>query len=100
MCGKTSTREILKILLGEDHTLSTRGNLNNQLGVPLTLLEIDPEIHQYAVVEAGINQPGEMEQLANMINPDYAIVTMVFFSEIRLSDSFRIPKTSKPALFS
>ncbi len=76
-CGKTSTKEILKILLGEDHTLGTRGNLNNHLGVPLTLLEIDPAIHRYAIVEAGINQPGEMEQLAKMVNPDYAIVTMV-----------------------
>ena len=51
------TKEILKILLGEEQTLSTE-NLNNHLGVPLTLLEIDPEIHRYAVVEAGINQPG------------------------------------------
>jgi UDP-N-acetylmuramoyl-tripeptide--D-alanyl-D-alanine ligase len=76
-CGKTSTKEILKILLGEEQTLSTRGNLNNHLGVPLTLLEIDPEIHRYAVVEAGINQPGEMDQLAKMIKPDYAIVTLV-----------------------
>ena len=76
-CGKTSTKEILKILLGESETLSTRGNLNNHLGVPLTLLEIDPDIHRYAVVEAGINKPGEMSQLANMISPDYAIITMV-----------------------
>ena len=76
-CGKTSTKEILSILLGKNDTLSTRGNLNNHLGVPLTLLEIDPEIHRYAVVEAGINQPGEMQQLANMINPDYAVVTLV-----------------------
>ena len=76
-CGKTSTKEILKILLGENVTLSTRGNLNNHLGVPLTLLEIDPELHKYAVVEAGINQPGEMEQLSNMINPEYSIVTLI-----------------------
>ena len=45
-CGKTSTKEILKILLGENVTLSTRGNLNNHLGVPLTILEIDPELHK------------------------------------------------------
>ncbi|MDA7699508.1 UDP-N-acetylmuramoyl-tripeptide--D-alanyl-D-alanine ligase [bacterium] len=76
-CGKTSTKEILKILLGENETLSTRGNLNNHLGVPLTLLQIDPLKHRYAVVEAGINQPEEMKQLAAMIDPDYAIVTLV-----------------------
>ena len=76
-CGKTSTKEILKVLLGENETLSTRGNLNNHLGVPLTLLQIDPLKHRYAVVEAGINQPEEMKQLAAMIDPDYAIVTLV-----------------------
>ena len=47
------------------------------MGVPLTLLEIDPELHKYAVVEAGINQPGEMEQLAYMINAEYSIVTLI-----------------------
>ena len=68
-CGKTSTKEILRILLGEDCTLCTRGNLNNHLGVPLTLLEIDPDIHRYAVVEAGINQPGEMILTDNFFIP-------------------------------
>ena len=98
-CGKTSTKEILKILLGEDHTLSTRGNLNNQLGVPLTLLEIDPEIHRYAVVEAGINQPGEMEQLANMINPDYAIVTLVGESHLEGLGSVQKVAEEKAKIF-
>ncbi len=98
-CGKTSTKEILKILLGEDHTLSTRGNLNNHLGVPLTLLEIDPEIHRYAVVEAGINQPGEMEQLANMINPDYAIVTLVGESHLEGLGSVQKVAEEKAKIF-
>ena len=55
-CGKTSTKDILEILLGENEAICTKGNLNNYLGVPLTLLRSDNEIHNYAVVEAGINQ--------------------------------------------
>ena len=98
-CGKTSTKEILKILLGEEQTLSTRGNLNNHLGVPLTLLEIDPEIHRYAVVEAGINQPGEMDQLAKMIKPDYAIVTLVGDSHLEGLGSVKNVAEEKAKIF-
>jgi UDP-N-acetylmuramyl-tripeptide synthetase len=58
--GKTSTKEMLALLLGEKRTLKTAGNLNNYLGVPLTLLRLDSSKHDSAVVEAGINQPGEM----------------------------------------
>lgn len=76
-CGKTSTKELLKHLLGVDQTLATEGNLNNTLGVPLTLLKLDPRRHRYAVVEAGINRPGEMALLAGMIAPTHAILTMI-----------------------
>ena len=76
-CGKTSTKEILWTLLGRDRVLKTQGNLNNLLGVPLTLTQLDPQTHTSAVIEAGINQPGEMERLADMIRPDLGIVTMV-----------------------
>jgi len=76
-CGKTSTKDLLAAMLGADAVLKTAGNLNNFLGVPLTLTRIDPAQHRWAVVEAGINEPGEMEQLARMIRPDAAIVTMI-----------------------
>jgi UDP-N-acetylmuramoyl-tripeptide--D-alanyl-D-alanine ligase len=74
--GKTSTKDLLALLLG-DRVLATEGNLNNHLGVPLTLTRIDPARHAFAVVEAGISAPGEMEALASMIEPDLAIVTLV-----------------------
>ncbi|MFP6886123.1 MAG: Mur ligase family protein [Opitutales bacterium] len=76
-CGKTSTKDALQLLLGRDTCLATEGNFNNLLGVPLTLLRLEPELHKRAVVEAGINQPGEMERLARAIAPDLALVTMV-----------------------
>lgn len=77
--GKTSTKELLALLLGgtAGGVLSTQGNLNNHLGVPLTLTRLDPEKHQFAVVEAGISGPGDMQPLADMIVPDLAIITLV-----------------------
>ncbi|MEJ1971305.1 MAG: UDP-N-acetylmuramoyl-tripeptide--D-alanyl-D-alanine ligase [Lacunisphaera sp.] len=76
--GKTSTKDLLGLLLGGEPTvLATAGNLNNYIGIPLTLTKLDPAIHRFAVVEAGINTPGEMQPLADMIAPDHAIVTLV-----------------------
>lgn len=74
--GKTSTKHLLAQLLGPA-ALATEGNLNNHLGVPLTLTRLDPSVHQFAVIEAGISEPGEMAVLAGMIEPDAAIVTLV-----------------------
>jgi len=74
--GKTSTKNLLALLLG-DAVLATVGNLNNHLGVPLTLTRLDPARHRYAVIEAGISAPGEMAVLADMIEPDFAVVTLV-----------------------
>lgn len=77
--GKTSTKNLLGILLGgeKEGVLTTQGNLNNHIGVPLTLTQIDPENHKFAVVEAGISGPGEMAPLGSMIEPDLAIITLV-----------------------
>ncbi len=77
--GKTSTKDLLSVLLGgeEGGVLSTEGNLNNHIGVPLTLCRLEPARHRYAVVEAGISAPGEMGVLAGMIEPDIVLVTLV-----------------------
>jgi UDP-N-acetylmuramoyl-tripeptide--D-alanyl-D-alanine ligase len=76
--GKTSTKDLLALLLGGSSTvLATEGNLNNHLGVPLTLTRLDRTIHRFAVIEAGISEPGEMAPLAEMIEPDHAVVTLV-----------------------
>lgn len=74
--GKTSTKNLLARLLGSK-ALATEGNLNNHLGVPLTLTRLDAEKHEFAIVEAGIGAPGEMAPLARMIDPDVAIVTLI-----------------------
>jgi UDP-N-acetylmuramoyl-tripeptide--D-alanyl-D-alanine ligase len=77
--GKTSTKELLALILGGEDAgvLATEGNLNNHIGVALTLTAIDPARHRCAVVEAGISAPGEMRTLAGMIDPDIALVTLV-----------------------
>ncbi len=76
--GKTSTKNLLALLLGgPPEVLATEGNLNNHLGVPLTLTRLDPAVHKFAVIEAGIGGPGEMKPLADMIQPDIAITTLV-----------------------
>jgi len=77
--GKTSTKDLLAALLGgeEAGVLATLGNLNNHLGVPLTLTKLDADLHKFAVIEAGISGPGEMAPLASMIEPDLAIITVV-----------------------
>ena len=76
--GKTSTKDLLARLLGgPPAVLATEGNLNNHIGVPLTLSRIEPGQTRYAVVEAGIDRPGEMRMLAGLIRPDCAVVTLV-----------------------
>ena len=82
-CGKTSTKDLLNVLLGSEQTFSTEGNLNNYLGVPLTLLNLDYNRHQFCVVEAGINRIGEMSLLGKTISPDIAIVTLISPSHLK-----------------
>jgi UDP-N-acetylmuramoyl-tripeptide--D-alanyl-D-alanine ligase len=73
--GKTTTKELLaSVLVGAGPTLATRGNLNNQLGVPLTILGLEPA-HRYAVIEMGANHPGEIAALAAIAQPTIALVT-------------------------
>jgi len=75
--GKTSTKELIaEVLAAKGPTLKTEGNLNNEVGVPLTLLRLEEE-HRYAVVECGMNHLGEIARLTEWADPDVAIVTNV-----------------------
>ncbi|MBF0377400.1 MAG: UDP-N-acetylmuramoyl-L-alanyl-D-glutamate--2,6-diaminopimelate ligase [Desulfamplus sp.] len=73
--GKTTTRKMTASIF-EQHftTLSTQGNLNNEIGVPLTLLKLSKE-HEWAVIEMGMNHPGEISRLSKIACPDIAIIT-------------------------
>ena len=75
--GKTSTKELIAAALGAGYDVhATRGNLNNQVGVPLTLLAI-PDSAQVAVIEVGTDHPGEVAALRALVEPDVAVVTSI-----------------------
>ena len=75
--GKTTTKELVSTVLQQKYkTLFTQGNLNNHIGVPLTLLSIKKE-HELAVVEMGANHPGEIKKLVHIVEPDYGLITNV-----------------------
>jgi UDP-N-acetylmuramoyl-tripeptide--D-alanyl-D-alanine ligase len=77
-CGKTTTKEMAAAILDQAGraALVTRGNLNNHIGLPLTLLALRPA-HEVAVVELGINHPGEMDMLCALARPTVGLVTNV-----------------------
>jgi len=75
--GKTTAKEMVWSVLSQRmNVLKTEGNLNNQIGVPMTLSRITPQ-HQAAVVEMGISAPGEMTELARMVRPTVAVFTVI-----------------------
>jgi len=75
--GKTSTKELLRAALGSTlETHATQGNLNNLVGVPLTLLAI-PDAADVAVIEMGTNQPGEVARLRAIVEADVTVVTSI-----------------------
>jgi UDP-N-acetylmuramoyl-tripeptide--D-alanyl-D-alanine ligase len=75
--GKTTVKEMIAAILaaayGESGRLATQGNLNNEIGVPLTLLRLNAQ-HRAAVIELGMNHPGEIAELAQMTRPTVALV--------------------------
>jgi len=72
--GKTTTREMLASILSRNNrTVASAGNLNNHIGVPLTLLSLRPE-HEIGVVEMGANHPGEISRLCEIARPDIGVV--------------------------
>lgn len=74
--GKTTTKEMLAHILGKQApVLATKGNLNNDFGVPRTLLQISKQ-HQYAVIEMGANHPHEIRYLTHLAKPDVAMITL------------------------
>ena len=99
--GKTTTRSATAALLDRlfpEAVHATRGNLNNQVGVPMVLLGLTRQ-HQYAVVEMGMNQPGEIAALAAMAQPDVAIVTLVAAAHVEGCGSIEGVAHEKGALF-
>jgi UDP-N-acetylmuramoyl-tripeptide--D-alanyl-D-alanine ligase len=75
--GKTSTKELVAAVLKQRcNALWSEASFNNDIGVPLTLLRLEPA-HQVAILETGTNHPGELEPLVRMIRPDYGVITSI-----------------------
>lgn len=75
--GKTTTKELMHAVLSADRrTLATSGNLNNHIGVPLTLLRLLPE-HRVAIIEMGANKPGDIAELCAIAEPTHGLITNI-----------------------
>lgn len=96
--GKTTTKEMLAALLGTRWTvLKPDGSLNNQWGLPLTLLRLSPD-HQALVVELGTNQPGEIASLASLCRPTVGVVTTVAAAHTEAFKTLEGVRAEKAAL--
>lgn len=86
--GKTTTKELISAVLSQKYNiLYTLGNLNNPIGVPLTLLRLKAE-HELGVVEMGASHPGDIKELVEIAEPDYGIITNVGKAHLEGFDSF------------
>lgn len=87
--GKTTTKELISAVLSQKYNvLYTLGNLNNPIGVPLTLLRLTTE-HELGVVEMGASHPGDIKELVEIAEPDYGIITNVGKAHLEGFGSFR-----------
>lgn len=85
--GKTSTKDFIReVLGGSDQVSATLGNLNNHIGLPLTILSTEPE-QKAAVWEMGMSNPGEIERLAEIASPDIAVITHIGTAHIEFMKS-------------
>lgn len=97
--GKTTSKELIaSVLSTKFNTLYTSGNLNNHIGVPLTLLRLTPE-HEIAVIEMGANHPGEIRELSGIAQPDYGIITNVGYAHLEGFGSFEGVVKTKGELY-
>ncbi len=97
--GKTTTKELVTTVLSQHFSvISTEGNLNNHIGVPLTLLKIKEQT-EIAIVEMGANHPYEIEFLCNIALPDYGIITNIGKAHLEGFGSLDIIKRTKLALY-
>lgn len=97
--GKTTTKEMTaKILSTKYNVIKTEGNLNNYYGVPLTLFRLNDK-HEFAVVEMGINHPGEMTRLCEIAEPDFGCITNVANAHVEFFGGLAGVAKSKGEMF-
>ena len=97
--GKTTTKELLATVLSTKYNLHyTQGNLNYQIGVPLTLLQI-ARAHEMAIVEMGASHPGDIKELVDIAEPNYGLITNVGRAHLEGFGSFEGVQNTKQELY-
>ena len=97
--GKTTTKELLATVLSTKYNLHyTQGNLNNQIGVPLTLLQIT-RAHEMAIVEMGASHPGDIKELVDIAEPNCGLITNVGRAHLEGFGSFEGVQQTKKELY-
>ena len=97
--GKTTTKELIAAVLSQKFNIKyTQGNLNNHIGVPLTLLEMNSDT-EFGIVEMGANHPGEIAKLCEIADPDYGIITNIGKAHLEGFGSFEGIKKTKAELY-
>ena len=97
--GKTTTKELVSAVLAKKYNIiHTMGNLNNHIGVPLTLLSIKPET-EIAIVEMGANHPGEIDFLCRIADPDFGLITNIGKAHLEGFGSFEGVIKTKTELY-
>ena len=97
--GKTTTKNLIAAVLAKKYRVTaTQGNLNNDIGVPLSLLSITPDT-EIAVIEMGANHPDDIEKLVRVSQPDYGLITNVGRAHLLGFGSFEGVKQAKGALY-
>jgi UDP-N-acetylmuramoyl-tripeptide--D-alanyl-D-alanine ligase len=97
--GKTTTKELLATVLSTKYNIHyTQGNLNNQIGVPLTLLQIT-RAHEMAIVEMGASHPGDIKELVEIAEPNFGLITNVGRAHLEGFGSFEGVQRTKQELY-
>ena len=97
--GKTTTKELINaVLSAKFRTAATRGNFNNNIGVPLTVLSI-PSGAEIAIVEMGASHPGDIKELVDICEPDFGLITNVGRAHLLGFGSFEGVKATKGELY-
>ena len=97
--GKTTTKELItRVLSAKYNVTATKGNLNNDIGVPLSLLSIDDKT-ELAVIEMGANHPDDISKLVSVCEPDYGLITNVGRAHLLGFGSFEGVKKAKGQLY-
>ena len=97
--GKTTTKNLISLVLSKKYrVVATEGNLNNDIGVPLSLLKVRPDT-QIAVIEMGANHPDDITRLVQVCTPDYGLITNIGVAHIQGFGSFEGVVKAKNELY-